>query len=146
MPPNLRSIEVISETPQGSTQEEENQQAHQEKSEVALKGVNGQQEDWRLRVRKLVLDKENDYENRGCQYWEPVRYPFDDLPYQHVTRTPRDRVTPRRLEVISKIAAVEGVQYRCAHRTRSEGAGDGRSSYRDKRRFRCVIWGGEAEK
>jgi hypothetical protein len=83
---------------------------------VALKGVNDQQEGWRLRVRKLVLSEENDYENRGCQYWEPIRYPFDDFPYQHVTRTPRDRVTPRRLEVISKIAAVQGVQYRCTRR------------------------------
>ena len=88
MPPNVRPIEVISETPQGGTQDEENQKAHEEKAQVALKGVNDQQQSWRLRVRKLVLDNKNDYENRGCQYWEPIRYPFDDFPSRHVTRTP----------------------------------------------------------
>lgn len=114
MPPNLRSIEVISETPQGRTQEEENQQGHQEKAEVALKSVNDQQQGWRLRVRKLVPSNEYDCENRGCQDWEPIRYPFDDFPCRHVTRTPRDRVTPRRRQVISKIAVSRACNYRCA--------------------------------
>ena len=76
---------------------------------MALKGINDQMEGWRLKVRKLVLNNENNYKNRGCQYWESVRYPFDDFPYRHVTRTPHDRVTPRTREVSSKIMAIESV-------------------------------------